>query len=486
VKVKHQGAASEKAGTPQHRRPVARSLGHKFLPLFLALLALLSATGCATTATPQGLYHRVWEATPQNIYDPEVLVSWQLWEHRYDGRLNSQEDAERAIAEMLKATGDRYTYLMNPKAIKDDNARRDGTFTGVGITLGVRANNHGQPARTSEGHLLPEADSGGYPVVTKLVKGSPAEKAGLAVGDAITSINGVSSGGHPLNQMVEQLRGDAGTTVTLGVRRGDRNWTLTLTRATVNVPAVTVRMLAGGIGYLRLEGFEQADAIAEFKAGLESLKGAKALVIDVRGNLGGLVYNAVEIAAFFVNEGKIVTIKHRIPRRGYMTETVRVTRESRLRLTGTDESTDTDVETSGRQPYLANGRPVVVLVNGYSASATELFTGAVKDNGAATIIGTRTYGKGIGQSNIDMPNGTRLHVTSLHYFTPNGTWIGDGGNTQPIPHGIIPDVVIEPNSDLEFGEQNDNQLERAIELLNERLGRTPPRPVFRSAASCTG
>ena len=482
--TKHRGAASEKAGTPP--RPGSFAVGHQFLLLFVAVIALLSATGCATTTTPQGLYHRVWEATPQNIYDPEVLLSWQLWEHRYDGRLNSQEDAERAIGEMLAATGDRYTYLMNPQAIKADNARRDGTFTGVGIVLGVRVNSHGQAARSADGRLLPEGDAGGYPVVTKLIKGSPAEKAGLVVGDAITSINGVATSGHPLNSMVEQLRGDAGTTITLGVRRGDRSWQLTLTRATVNVPAVTVRMLEGGIGYLRLEGFEQADAIDEFKSGLEALKDAKALIIDVRGNLGGLVYNAVDISAFFLKEAKVVTIRHRIPRRGYLTEVVRLTRDRKLRLTSTDESNDVEVESSGRQPYLAAGRPVVVLVNGNSASATELFVGAVRDNGAATIIGTRTYGKGIGQSSIDMPNGTRLHVTSLRYFTPNGTWIGDGGNTQPIPHGIIPDIVLQPNQGLEFGEQNDNQLERAIELLNERLGRTPPRPVFRTAASCAG
>src|SRR4029453_14973903 len=216
------------------------------------------ATGCATTS-PQGLYHNVWKATPEHIYDPEVLHSWQLWEHRYDGRLNTQEEAEKAIGEMLAATGDRYTYFMNAKAISADNARRDGTFTGVGIVLAARVDSAGQVVRNADGSVLSYSDAAGFPVVAKLVKGSPAEKAGIAIGDAITSINNADTRGRPLNGMVEQLRGAAGTTVTLAVRRGDRDRTLTLTRATVNVPAVTARMLAGGIGYLRLEGFEQAD-----------------------------------------------------------------------------------------------------------------------------------------------------------------------------------------------------------------------------------
>ncbi len=476
MNTKHQGAASKNAGTP---------LRYKFLPLFLALVALLSATGCATTS-PQALYRSVWKATPEHIYDPEVLLSWHLWENRYEGRLNSQEDAERAIAEMLASTGDRYTYFMNPRAISADNARREGTFTGVGIVLDMKVDKRGQAVRNGDGTPLPRDDDGGFPVVVKVIKGSPAEKAGLAVGDAITSINGIDTRGRSLNVMVEQLRGDAGTTVTVGVRRANRGWNQTLTRATVDVPAVTTRILSAGIGYLRLEGFEQNDAIAEVKAGLEALKDCKALIVDMRGNRGGLVYNAVEIAAFFVAEGRVVTISHRIPGSGYRTEVVRLTREKRVRTTSTDQSTDVDAEVSARQPHLANGRPVVVLVNGMSASATELFVGAVKDNGAATIIGTRTYGKGIGQSNIDMPNGTRLHVTSLRYFTPNGTWIGDGGNTQPIPNGIVPQITVEPGADLEFGERNDNQLERAIELLKERLGRVPARPEFRTGASCAG
>lgn len=452
--------------------------------VLLALLSLFIASGCAT-ASPHALYRSVWKATPEHIYDPAVLKDWNDWEHRYDGRLQTEEDAEKAIKQMLSATGDRYTYFMNGKAVSADQARREGTFTGVGVVLDIKVDKSSQVVRAPDGNLLPRTDRGGFPVVTKLIKGSPAQKAGLKTGDAITSINGQDTRGHTLDQLVERLRGDAGTRVSLGVRRQGQDWTLTLTRATVNVPAVTVKILTDSIGYLRLEGFEQADAIKEFRNGLEQLKDSQALVIDVRGNRGGLVYNAVAIASFFMRDGKVVTIRHRIPGGGYQTEVIKLTaRNGLVREVSSSESSEVDVTSTDREPYLSRQRPVVILVDGHSASATELFVGALKDNRDATIVGTRTFGKGIGQNNIAMPNGTQLHVTSLRYFTPNGTWIGDGGNTQPTPHGIEPHILVAPNADLEFGEHNDNQLEKAIELINKRLGIPTPRPVFRTAASC--
>jgi len=462
---------------------IRRPLNTLLLPV-LALLLLFFGTGCATTA--QGLYRSVWEATPRNIYDPSTLHDWGSWEHRYDGKLATDEDAKKAVGEMLSSVGDRYTYFMDTKAVAADKDNRDGIYTGVGIVLDFQIDASGHGVRAGDGGLLPQTDSSGYPIVKQLINGSPARKSGLLAGDAIVSIDGKDTRRRGLAALVEQLRGQAGSTVALTVLRDGRNWSLTVTRETVNAPAVSISKLPDGIGYLRLESFGQTDEVAEFKAGLEALKDCRALIIDVRGNLGGLVYNAVGTASFFIKEGRVVTIRHRIPGGGYKTETITLTGTNLVSQVTSSDSTEVERQTAERQPYLAAGRPVVILVNGSSASATELFTGAVKDHRAATVLGTRTYGKGIGQSNISMPNGTQLHVTSLHYFTPNGTWLGDGGNTRPIPHGIEPDVLVTPNQDLLFGGANDNQLHQAISILTSPPGRGSTLPCFQTKASLSG
>src|SRR5262249_23596 len=218
------------------------------------------------------------------------------------------------------------------------------------------------------------------------------------------------------------------------------------------------------------------------------LKDSKALIIDVRGNPGGFVNNAINIASLFIEQGTVVTIRSRIPgdpkSPQYETETLKLTANALVTETTDSRQPGVTSRSSGeRQPNMVGDRPVVILVNGNSASASEMFTGAVKDNGRATVVGTRTFGKGIGQSSLRMPNGTQLHITSLRYFTPNGTWLGDGGNTQS--HGIEPDVVVESAKNLEFGEDSDNQLKQAIEILNLKIG-GGSHTFFKPLGSCAG
>ena len=117
--------------------------------------------------------------------------------------------------------------------------------------------------------------------------------------------------------------------------------------------------------------------------------------------------------------------------------------------------------------YFTGDRPVVILVNGGTASASELFTAALQDNGRATVVGTRTYGKGIGQTYVPVGNGARLRITNIHGYTPSGRFIGDGGNTTAF--GITPDVIVEPSPGMQFGEEGDNQLSAAVEILKRKL-----------------
>ncbi len=480
---------------PEQRRPSrlrgalsSLGLGATVVVLLVFNLVLFLAS-TYFVATPEGLYHRVWQSTQEHIYDPTALGDWSKWEHKYDGQLPDDDVAAEKITEMLESVGDRYTYFMDASDVKADNERSQGNFIGVGMILGVKTDGNDQPVKAADGKPLPETDENGYPIVKQLINGGPAKGAGLKVGDAITSINGKDTRGQSLDEIIGQIRGSEGTSVTFDLKRDGNDFTVTITRQKINIPAVTTKKLPGDIGYLRLEGFDQYDATDEFKAGLTELKDSKALIIDLRGNPGGFVHNAVNISSLFLEQGTVVTIKSRIPgdpkNPQYATQTIKLTADRLVTETADSRQPGvTERESSDRQPNMAGNRPVVILVNGNSASASEMFTGAVKDNGRATVVGTRTFGKGIGQSSLRMPNGTQLHITSLRYFTPNGTWLGDGGNSES--HGIEADVVVEPAKNLEFGEDNDSQLKKAIEILNQKIGGGSTHTFFRTRANLAG
>jgi len=457
--------------------------------LLLVINLVLFLATAYFVATPEGLYHRVWQSTAEHIYDPADLHDWKQWEHKYDGKLTTDEEAARAITEMLDSVKDRYTYFMDASAVDAENDKQQGNFVGVGMVFGVQTDGQGQPVQAADGKPLPEVDANGHPVIKRVMDDGPAKAAGLKPGDAIISVDGADTKGMSLDQLITKVRGAENTPVTFGVRSNGVDSTLTVTRASINIPAVTTKHLTNGIGYLRLEDFGQLDATDEFKKGLNDLKDCKALVIDLRGNPGGFVFNAINMASLFIEEGTVVQIRSRIPgdpaTPQYETQTVRLTKTRLIEETSDTRRQGRVVKDEGdRQPYLAAQRPVVILVDGNSASASEMFTGALKDNGVATVVGERTFGKGIGQSSIPMPNGTQLHVTSLRYFTPNGTWLGDGGNTQA--HGIEPHVEVKANPGLQFGENNDNQLQEAIQLLNQKLGGKSERPFFRTQAALAG
>ncbi len=440
---------------------------------FLTLVALVLFLTTQFVTTPEGLYHRTWQKTAEHIFDPTAMGNWASWEHKFDGQIHSDEDAIKHGNEALKSLHDRYTYLMSPKDVAAEKERGAGNFTGVGMVFDIKVGADGKPVENGKGSPLPATDADGYPVINKVMKGAPAESSGLHAGDAITSVDGHSTKDCSLDELVKMVRGEAGTSVTFGIRSHGQDKTLTVTRQTVAVPDVITKMLPGDIGYLRLENFEQLGATRQVMEGLKSLKDARAIIFDLRGNPGGYVTNAIGISSLFIEQGTVVVIKSRIPgdpaSPQYETGTIRVTADRLIQ-----ESSSTvrpgrrQTDASERTPYMINHRPVVILVDGNSASAAEMTTGAIKDNGAATVIGARTFGKGIGQSSVPMPNGTQLHVTSLRYYTPNGTWLGDGGNS--VQQGIVPDIAVEPLKKIfEYGSNDDNQLGAAVEFLQKKL-----------------
>ncbi len=302
--------------------------------------------------------------------------------------------ADAAIAGVVKSLGDRFSNYLNPRDYKRFKDITHNAYEGVGM----------QVLEVSRG----------LRVVTAY-DGSPARRAGIRAGDVIVAVNGDSLAGASSKKGSDKIKGPPGTEVTLSVRRGRRVRVLKVARARVTVPVVAsaIRMSGGvKLGVLRLSTFS-AGAHAEVRDALRKLvaKGAKGIVLDLRGNGGGLVTEAQLIASAFIAKGTIVTT------RGRAVET------QTLRAVGS--------------PVVPTA-PVVVLVDRNTASASEIVTGALQDTGRATVVGVRTFGKGVFQTIIDLSNGGALDITAGQYFTPKGRNLGGRGVHTGV--GIEPEI----------------------------------------------
>lgn len=289
----------------------------------------------------------------------------------------------------------------------------------------------------------------GVITVVKVFKGTPAQKAGMLPGDVLTAVGDMDVSGMDLSLLVsDYIKGEEGTEVTLTVFRESINDSveMTMERAMVENPTVEYTMLDNKIGYISLSSFEEVSG-DQFKTAVDSLtgKGAKGLIVDLRNNGGGVVTAAKAIADYFLPEGDtIVSFKGK----GVADS-----------IYYSDDGHQVDV-------------PVAVLVNGESASASEVLTGALKDNDRAVIVGTKTFGKGIAQGVFELPDGSALKLTTAYYYVPSGECIHEVG--------IEPDVEVELDEELksmiEIPKEEDNQLKAAVDVLlygadevNERL-----------------
>lgn len=322
---------------------------------------------------------------------------WRVWEI-LDNKFTktgtttvSNEDRMRgAIDGLVKTYGDPYTVFLPPADTEALNADIAGNFSGVGMEVGMRDNVMTVIAP------LPE---------------TPAERAGVVAGDVIVSIDGKTTDGLRVDEAVRMIRGERGTTVKLEIfRKGETSArSVSIVRDTINVPTVTTTR-EGDVYVVKLHSF---NAISEAKM-QEALReyttsGAKKLVLDVRGNPGGLLQSAVAIAGFFLPTGKVV-----------VREAFGDNREDRL------------YRSQGRTVREFNPKELVVLVDGGSASASEILAGALQDHGAATIIGMQTFGKGSVQELVPLQSGASVKVTVARWLTPNGVSISEGGLTPAI------------------------------------------------------
>ena len=338
--------------------------------------------------------------------------------------LRSDEITEKDFIEGRKkgtvaALNDPYSQYFDEEEYKQFMESTTGEFFGIGVQIGA-----------VEGSKLI--------TVIAPIKGSPAEAAGLKSGDKIVSVDGVEYTVDEMDEAVKHIKGDKGTTVTLGIlSEGDgRVRDVKITRDEIHMESVITGSI-GDIAYIGLTQFEE-NTVDEFTEAMKAAAGKKGLILDLRGNPGGILEAAVGISDQLLPEADIVSAK---------------------------DNRDKEVfhYTSDEESW---NKPIVVLVNGGSASASEIVAGALKDNKAATLVGEKTYGKGVVQTLVPLPGGGGIKLTTSEYFTPSGVSIQD--------KGIEPDVKVSLPEDvqaigLEHRDQ-DTQLQKAIAII-EKSGR---------------
>lgn len=345
----------------------------------------------------------------------KVFRSMRIAQALYIEDASSEKMLLGATKGLMNSLGDPHSIYMDPKLYKELMLETKGSFGGTGIVIGIKEK------------VL---------TVVAPIEGTPGEAAGILSGDQILKIDGQETSEMALDEAVNKIRGPEGSKVTLTIRRGSLEMKdYLITRATIKIKNVSAKMLEEKIGYIRISMFNEktGDDLAEKLSELKG-KGMKALVLDLRNNPGGLLDEGVKAAEFFVPHGPIVSV---------------VTKDGSRRNF-----------TSQRD---AERYPLIVLVNGGSASASEILAGAIQDTKSGLLLGTKTYGKGSVQKVIPLDQDSAVKVTIAKYFTPNGRSING--------IGLEPDVKVEfPERKADDKEAfKDIQLDEALKLLREKI-----------------
>lgn len=327
---------------------------------------------------------------------------------QYYKDVDKNELEKEAINGLLYGLKDPYTYYMDADEYTDFNIDVTGNYTGVGM------------------HLFYNIDNNKIEVLTP-IKNTPAYSSDIKPGDYIIAVDGIKYVGEQLQEAVHHIRGEAGKSVVLTVERDGKQFDVTVKRASINVEQIEYEVIEGNIGYIDIATFDE-DIHSDFMKAYNDLKSknVKGLIIDLRDNPGGILSEVIKMADAIVPEGVIISVVDK-------------------------NGNKTNYKSDKKQIDI----PLVVLVNGSSASASEIFACAVKEHGVGTIVGTKTYGKGLVQKTF-LINGTDVvKLTTGEYYSPNGNRINE--------IGVLPDVEVELKENI----SEDFQLKKAIEILKK-------------------
>ena len=383
--------------------------------------------------SPEDLYHSVWVLVKNEFYDVKFNnQSWERWEHRYDGKLKTLDDAHKAVETMVASLGDRYTRFLDHDAFDDEKSQIDAKLYGIGIQIGLNKSKQ--------------------VIVITPIEDTPAFDAGVQPSDEILEINGKSTKGFSVEDAAKLIRGPVNTPVHMVLGRSGSRVKKDIVRREIPIKAVqTVKMLDDEVGYVRLSSFISQKANVEMLNAIDKVEGlkAKGLILDLRDNPGGLLSNAIEISNMFLESGTVVST---LDRDGYKTPAV----------------------SEGHPRWR---KPLIVLINKNSASASEITSGALHDNGRALLVGQKTYGKGLVQGINRLRDGSGINITIARYLTPSDHDIH--------LKGISPDVEVEIKADDESQgpwwnehkpglirtpqDGKDLQLKSALELVRKKI-----------------
>lgn len=332
------------------------------------------------------------------------------------GDVDEEKLKEGAIKGYIEGLDDQYTEYISKDDMKDYLEDATGNFVGIGI------------------YMTKDADANKIMVLSP-IKGSPAEKAGILPGDYIVAVDDVTYTAEDMSVAANKIKGEVGSSVKIEILRNSETKTFEITRENIKVNPVEGKVLENNIGYIEFSSFDDGTA-DDFKAKYEELEkqGIKSLVIDLRNNGGGIVSEALQIADYILEKDDVI-------------------------LYEVDKNNKEEIKKSENAPII--NMPIVLLTNGNTASSSEILAGALKDHGKAKIVGTKTYGKGVIQQLLTLPDGSGLKITSEEYLTPNKTKINKIG-IEPDEKVELPDTV---KNVLTVEQKDDTQLQKAIEIL---------------------
>ena len=345
----------------------------------------------------------------------KIYAIKSVLDSKYVSEINEEDLINGAIKGYVSGLGDAYTEYFTKEEMESYYSEIEGSYVGIGIYM----------IQNTEDNTI---------VVLAPIAGSPAEEVGLQTGDIIRKVDGVEYTGEDFDKISASIKGEEGTKVTLEIERKGETLTFEIERKSIDLYPIESEILENNIGYIGITTFDSGCA-KEFKTVYENLAKANitSLIIDLRNNGGGIVSEALEIADYILDKNQIMLITK-------------------------DKDGNEEIEKSAKKPII--DVPIVVLTNGSTASASEILVGALKDNNKATIVGEKTYGKGVIQELLTLSDGSGIKVTIEEYYTPNRSKING--------IGITPDVEVASSEDIIIEMEQDTQLQEAIKILKNK------------------